>query len=469
MNESISSDQSSATGSQVSPLHIESATPLVQSERVQIIDALRGIALLGILLMNIPFFALPYQTAMDLRVRNEYSGINYYTWWTVSGFFEGTMRGLFSMLFGAGSILLISRLEKKHGGTYPADIYYRRLIWLLIFGLINAFIFLWVGDILYSYALCGLFLFPFRKMAPKYLFLIGIFFMLMMNLKNTLMLYESKSNREKGEYAVALEKKKQKLSPEQKMDKEQYEARVERLKPVNMKKESDKEVVEYRKGYFSLMAYLKKVNVEIQSSVFYNNYFYDILAFFFFGMALFKLGVLTGQRSVHFYVLLSVIGYAFGLTLSYLILRSSVNVKFDKSYLADKLFFDFYDEKRLFLCLGHIGLIMTVYKLHIADWLFRMLSAVGQMAFSNYLMQSLICTLIYNGYGLRWFDAMERYQIYIVVAGIWIFQIIFSNIWLKYYRFGPFEWLWRSLTYWKLQPFARTEKTVEKPVLSYEL
>ncbi|HTE25926.1 DUF418 domain-containing protein [Flavitalea sp.] len=466
MNESFPSDQSPTTGSQATPLYTESATPLIQSERVQIIDALRGIALLGILLMNIPYFSLPFLTANDLRIRNEYSGINYYTWWTVSGFFEGTMRALFSMLFGAGSILLISRLEKKHGGTYPADIYYRRLIWLLIFGLINAFIFLWVGDILYSYAICGLFLFPFRKMAPKYLFLFGIGLMLMMNLKNTLTLYEGKSNREKGEYAVALEKKKQKLTPEQKTDKEQYEARVERLKLANMKKEAAKEVAEFRKGYFSLMTYLKKINVEIQSTVFYNNYFYDILAFFFFGMALFKLGVLTGHRSVQFYVLLSVIGYAVGLTLSYLILRASVDVKFDRSYLADKLLFDFYDEKRLFICLGHIGLLMTIYKLHIADWFFRMLSPVGQMAFSNYLMQSIICTLIYNGYGLRWFDAMQRYQIYIVVAGIWIFQIIFSNIWLKYYRFGPFEWLWRSLTYWKLQPFARAE--AGKPVMSYE-
>jgi uncharacterized protein len=475
MNESFPPGQSPTTVSAASSLHIESAafesaTPLIQSERVQIIDALRGIALLGILLMNIPYFSLPFLTANDLRVRNEYSGINYYTWWTVSGFFEGTMRAMFSMLFGAGSILLVTRLEKKHTGAYPADIYYRRLIWLLIFGLINAFIFLWVGDILYSYAICGLFLFPFRKMAPKYLFLIGIALMLMMNLKNTLMLYEGKSNREKGEYAVALEKKKQKLTTEQKADKEKYEARVERLKPETMKKEAAKETAEFRKGYFSLMAHLKPINVEIQSSVFYNNYFYDVLAFFFFGMALFKLGVLTGQRSTQFYLIMSVIGYAVGLTLSYLILRASVDVKFDKSYLADRLLFDFYDEKRLFLSLGHVGLIMVVYKLKIMNWLFGMLSSVGQMAFSNYLMQSIICTLIYNGYGLRWFDAMERYQIYFVVAGIWIFQIIFSNIWLKYYRFGPFEWLWRSLTYWKLQPFSRIERPVATPAtMSFEI
>ncbi|MHA4844042.1 DUF418 domain-containing protein [Flavitalea antarctica] len=470
MEQSLPPEQFATTAiPPVSPF-ADSASPLVQSERLQIIDSLRGIALLGILLMNMPFFSMPFMSAMDLRVRNEYSGINYYTWWTVSGFFEGTMRAMFSMLFGAGTILLLNRLEKKHTGTYPADIYYRRLIWLLIFGLINAFIFLWVGDILYSYAICGLFLFPFRKLAPKYLLLIGIGLMLMMNLKNTLSFYEGKSDRKKGEYAVALEKKKQKLTDEQKADKEKYLARVERMKPENMKKEAAKETAAFRKGYFALMAHLQPINNEIQSIGFYNNLFYDVLAFFFFGMALFKWGVLTGQRSTKFYLLMSLIGYSVGLTLSYLILRASVDVKFDRSYLADKLLFDFYDEKRLFLCLGHIGLIMVIYKLRIMNWLFGLLACVGQMAFSNYLMQSIICTLIFNGYGLRWFDAMERYQIYIVVAGIWIFQIIFSSIWLKYYRFGPFEWLWRSLTYWKRQPFSRSEATVPGPAkVSFEI
>src|SRR3954469_13118510 len=102
------------------PIVSSFASPLIQSERIQLIDALRGVALLGILLMNIPFFALPYQVANDLNLRNEYSGTNYYTYWIILLFFEGSMRGMFSILFGAGSILLISRLEKKHTGTFPA-------------------------------------------------------------------------------------------------------------------------------------------------------------------------------------------------------------------------------------------------------------------------------------------------------------------------------------------------------------
>jgi uncharacterized protein len=117
-------------------------------------------ALLGILLMNIPFFANSYHLYYNLEILKEYSGPDYWCWWGVNGLFEGTMRGIFSMLFGAGSFLLLDRLEKKNiPGLSPADIFYRRLIWLLVFGLINAFVLLWPGDILYTYAITGLFLF----------------------------------------------------------------------------------------------------------------------------------------------------------------------------------------------------------------------------------------------------------------------------------------------------------------------
>jgi uncharacterized protein len=78
------------------------------------------------------------------------------------------------------------------------------------------------------------------------------------------------------------------------------------------------------------------------------------------------------------------------------------------------------------------------------------------MAFTNYLMQSLICGLIFYGVGFGLYGKLQRYELYYVVAGVWIFQIITSHIWLRYFRFGPMEWIWRSLTYWKLQPFKRS-------------
>jgi uncharacterized protein len=89
--------------------------PLQRRERIVFLGSLRGIALLGILLMNIPGFALPYDQIFDPAVRNELSGINFYTYYIIEWLLEGSQRALFSMLFGAGTLLFISRLEKKNG------------------------------------------------------------------------------------------------------------------------------------------------------------------------------------------------------------------------------------------------------------------------------------------------------------------------------------------------------------------
>jgi uncharacterized protein len=107
------------------------------------------------------------------------------------------------------------------------------------------------------------------------------------------------------------------------------------------------------------------------------------------------------------------------------------------------------------LALGHASLIILIFRSNLVPWLMRSLTAVGQMAFTNYLSQSIICSLIFHGFGFGYFGKLSFYQLYYIVAGIWVFQLIISPIWLKYFRFGPFEWLWRSLTYWKIQPMKK--------------
>src|ERR1044071_8331340 len=160
-----------------------------------------------------------------------------------------------------------------------ADIYFRRLLWLLLFGVINAFIFLWPGDILYSYAICGLLLFPFRKWKPSWLFTLGIIIMLISTFRYTLDFYEARATKIKGEKVVAILKKDStaKLTDEQKAEKAKWDGYVEKHKIENIRKAADKDVKEYQKGYFSLMAYLKNINVKIQSKIFYDDYVYDVL------------------------------------------------------------------------------------------------------------------------------------------------------------------------------------------------
>ncbi len=436
-------------------MSLVSAAPVAQEERISIIDSIRGFALLGILLMNIPFFSDAYQVYFNLDLRNEYSGPNYYTWWAVNGLFEGTMRALFSILFGAGSLLLLKRLEKKKMEITPADFYYRRMIWLLVFGVFNAFLLLWPGDILYTYAICGLFLYPLRNLKPKHLFLLALLLMLIANLRATLSMYDSKSTRIKGERALALEKNKKTLTEDQQEDKKKWEGYLEKHKKEAVMKEVEKERAAYSKGYFSLMGHLKEINVKIQSVMFYDELFWDALSFLILGMALFKLGILTGERSISFYWILLIVGYGLGLTMSYFNLSSALQVKFDYTRIADKVIVNIYQERRLLLALGHLSVLMLLYKYKILKFLLRWLANVGQMAFSNYLMQSIICGIIFYGYGFGLYGKLERYEQYFVVLGVWIFQIIFSQVWLKYFRYGPFEWVWRSLTYWKLQPFRK--------------
>lgn len=143
------------------------AAPVSQGERIVLLDSLRGLALLGILLMNIPYMGLPEPSFDNPTLNYEMGTINEKVWWYVNWIPEGTMRAIFSMLFGAGIMLFVSRLEKRTEGVWPAEYFIRRQLWLLVFGLVNAFILLWPGDILFQYSIIGVVAFVFRRLAVK--------------------------------------------------------------------------------------------------------------------------------------------------------------------------------------------------------------------------------------------------------------------------------------------------------------
>ncbi|MDX2046238.1 MAG: hypothetical protein SFU87_05600, partial [Chitinophagaceae bacterium] len=179
--------------------------PVSQSERIVILDSLRGIAILGILLMNIPGFGLAPAVIDDPSILNE-NVLNYYLWYIFGlGVFEGSQRALFSMLFGAGTIIFISRLEKRTEGLLPSELFFRRQLWLLVFGLFNAFVLLWYWDILYHYAICGMILFAFRRMKPKHLLIAAGACLLLMTARENRDFYKEKSVIAKGEKIAAID------------------------------------------------------------------------------------------------------------------------------------------------------------------------------------------------------------------------------------------------------------------------
>jgi uncharacterized protein len=445
--------------------HAHSA-PLRQNERIQFIDSVRGVALLGILLMNITAQSQAHFFYDKLDLRQSLTGLNFYAWGAEMFFFEGTMRGLFSILFGAGTILLLSRLVKKMHGLEPADIYYRRLLWLLVFGLINAFIFLWPGDILYPYALCGLLLFPFRNLSPKKLLWIAFAILAIGTYRENSDLFKYKKTISQGQVAEALEAKKLTLTDKQKEQLDAYKGFKERASGQGIVKRAEKEEKEIKgQSYLAIFRYYRDINMRLQSQDMYENGVWDILLCFFIGMALYKSGFLLGKKSNALYASVAVAGISLGMVINYFYLRQQYQLKFDVFQLVQKLKFSYYEIRRVSQTLGYLSLLILLYKITPFKKIMHVFAPVGQMAFTNYLTQSIFTSIIFYGVGL--FATLQRYEIYYIVAAIWLFQIVTSHIWLRYFRFGPFEWFWRSLTYMKKQPMKRlaaTSETEEVPV-----
>ncbi len=175
------------------------------------------------------------------------------------------------------------------------------------------------------------------------------------------------------------------------------------------------------------------------------------------GMGLMQLGVFAAARTFRFYAVLTLCGYSLGLPLVGYGIYDQIHTDFDPVHqLLVGGHFNYIGS--LFVALGHAGLVMLICKAGLLSWLTARLAAVGRMALSNYLMQSLICTTLFEGWGLGLFGKLDRFQLLGVVVSIWLVQLLVSPLWLRSFRFGPMEWLWRSLTYWKRHPFRAVQR-----------
>lgn len=428
----------------------ETLQPTNKSERISAMDTIRGIALFGILLMNIIGFGL-YKAYFDPTNNGGATGYNLTVWWMNTLFFEGTMRGMFSMLFGAGILLFTSRKSESMEGTVVIDLFFRRLMWMVLFGVIHCYLLLWDGDILYCYAIVGMFAFSFRHLMPKRLIIGTVVLLFIAFAFNANEYYKLKNIFEVSTTANLKKDKGLTLTKEETKAIEKW---TEKVKEDKSTPEQLKEEMSARsKGYLSILMHKLPLNQYMETSFIYFINFWDTLAMMFLGIAFFKMGILKALKSNRFYLIMALIGYSIGITINYYegLLQLSNNfsiLSIYQSYLT-------YDLGRIPTTCGHIALIMLFIKSGWLSLLQKSLAAVGQMAFSNYIMHTIICNFIFLGYGFSKYGKLQRYELYYIVFGIWIFQLIISPIWLKYYRFGPLEWLWRSLTYWKIQPMKK--------------
>ena len=226
--------------------------PVSQSERIIILDSLRGIAVLGILLMNIPGFAFPQVTRLDPSVLGEWSGPNYYAWYTVEWMLEGSQRAIFSMLFGAGVILFVGRLVKRMDGMMAAEYFIRRQLWLLVFGLINAYVLLWFWDVLFHYAIFGVILFAFRRVSAKGLLVAAGVSLLLMTTRENVNLARDKKVINHGEAIAKIDTLKTKLTEQQKAELDEMNGFKERTTVESKKKRMEKQLKEVRGSYSQL-------------------------------------------------------------------------------------------------------------------------------------------------------------------------------------------------------------------------
>ena len=442
-------DQNNLTATNT--ITIDGTQPVASADRIKSIDTIRGFALLGILLMNIPSFAMNWDYWYYI-LKGPQSGYDYLTFAGVEIFFDGTMRGLFSMLFGAGMVLFMTNKKEVPGQPTVAEYYYRRLLWLVFFGLINAFVFLWMGDILFYYGLFGMILFAFRKLSPKWLLIIGLTIVSLGMIKSNWRYAETKEKRSQYLEAMAAKKENKKLTAEQQTAIGAWTNIENSQKPDTA--QTNLNLRTMRSGYGAIFTYFIPINAADEAGGVYNG-IYDMLAMMFIGMALYGWGFFSNKLSTSTYVMWLLIGYGIGIPIGYELCKLDFSsyghwgAFVDRWRVSPFLFTEF---RRIPITIGHASLLMLLFQSGRVSWLLKALAAVGQMAFTNYLMQSIICTLFFFGYGLGYYGHLHLHQIYYVVAAVWLFQMIFSVIWLKYFRFGPFEWVWRSLTYWKKQP-----------------
>lgn len=389
-------------------------------------DLLRGVAVLGILIMNIQSMSMPTAAYINPTAYGDLTGLNKWIWILSHILASQKFMSIFSILFGAGVVLFTDNALAK--GKNSAALHYRRMFWLMVFGLLHGYL-LWHGDILFSYSLCGMLLFLFRKLPPRKLVGIGFaFFLVPIALESLIAL----SMPYWPEEALASTLESWKL---------EGLALQEYLKA-------------YRGNWLEQMELRVPETLFMQTQWFFMNTFWRVMAMMLLGMALFKWKVLSAELSTGTYLRISLLGLLLGILLSIV----GVILNFKNQWSMEFSMFignQFNYVGSVATALGYIGVVMLIAKSIHFSRCKTIFSAVGRMAFTNYILMTLICTFLFYGHGLGLFGSVERKIQALVVLGVWALLLLLSPVWLKHFRYGPLEALWRSLTYGKWQALKK--------------
>jgi uncharacterized protein len=402
------------------------AAPVASADRIASLDVLRGLAVLGILVMNIRNFGLPIRRFDDPTFPHGYNLLDLGAWGFANLLFRDKFIALFSMLFGAGIVLMTRRAEAR--GAPVAGPFFRRHFWLLVIGVLHAFL-IWYGDILEVYAVAGAALFVFRRRKPATLVVLGVaVFSLTILFTEIDGLYD----RIFGWVAT--------LSPA-----DDFRTLLREEGPV------------YRGGWFEMFRWRASLNWHwhVEGALQYD--LWRCAGMMLIGMACMKTGVLEGLRSTRFYARLLAIGYGVGLPLGALALESQLAGRRD---LAERFGLEPWRHGKeavhlvsgAAVALGHVAFVLLIHRAGRLAHVRFILGAVGRMALTNYLFHSVLCVTLFEGWGFGRWARLGHAQLLGVVGCVWAATLIWSPLWFRRFRFGPMEWLWRTLTYMKPQP-----------------
>ncbi|MFK4059366.1 DUF418 domain-containing protein [Brevundimonas sp. NPDC046655] len=401
----------------------DSPQPVAAGARIQTLDVLRGVAVLGILAVNAAAFALPMSAAMSPEQSPfPLVGAAAAAQWTVEVFFHQKFVTLFSMLFGV-SIFLVGgqRRDEARGRVLR-----RRLMWLALFGVIHGAAF-WYGDILLLYAWSGLFVMLMRSMSARSLILFGAAATLALATMQAATMWLTVN----GPAAL-----------------------VEAMSDDSMNLAEgavSASIAAYRSGWpAGLIENLKAWGILQSASLF--GYVFATVPLMMLGLGLFKAGFFHGRLQTRVYLALLAVGAAVLALLGVLEWRE---ITAGPGVEATHGWAEVVASYPIFITLAYAsGLILLTSRG--VMWVRRIFAPVGQMAFTNYLSQTLIMsTLFYMPWGPRLMGQVDYPAQWAVVVAVWALQLIWSPLWLSRFRMGPLEWLWRRLSYGHDLPLRR--------------
>lgn len=422
------------------PPNVSAAPPAPSRQRLDSLDLLRGVAILGILLMNTQSMSMPSSAYYNPTDFGDVTGANWIAWVIIHILADTKFITIFSIMFGAGIALQAERAAAR--GFSAAGVHYRRMAILLLFGIAHAYL-LWFGDVLVPYCILGMMFFPLRKLAAPLLILAGVCLI--------------------GMYSVVGYCADPDIFPPVETSKTWEDSFVASVQKVEEFSHSlldghigeEEEMRAYRAGWKAELNNRLHVSFENETSGFLNFSLWRCGGAILIGMGLHRCRFFHAAWPPQAYSALAAFAIPTGwmITVVGVIYNNANNWNWSSDYFLQLTGeqFNYYGSLIAafgYMALGNLVAIRAAEPKHgVLAKIVIPIRAVGRTALSNYISQSLICTTIFYGHGFGEYGKFSRVGLVEIVLCVWTFQLTASTLWTRRFKQGPLEWLWHRAVY----------------------